>query len=123
MTELPRILLPASVAIGALCLLVVVYMVGGDRAAKQSGKTRRFRSFTASFVLGVCLIVLASLLSGVALDAHRRGGFISPTIRSGWMTPEQGYAAAILLLLAGIYAIVLSVRSVKQRREDATRRT
>ncbi len=39
------------------------------------------------------------------------------------MTPEQGYAAAILLLLAGIYAIVLSVRSVKQRREDATRRT
>ena len=93
-------------------------MVGADRASDQ----RRFRSFTASFGWGVFLIVFAGVLSGIALNADRHHSVISPTYKSGWMSPEQGYAAAILLLLAGIYAIILGVRGAS-RREDAAQNT
>jgi MFS family permease len=118
MSDFSRFLFSAIVAIGVLCLLVVVFMLAADRAADQ----RRFRSFAASFGWGVFLIVFAGVISGIALNADRHHSVIKPTYHSGWMSPEQGYAASILLLLAGIYAIILGVRDTS-RRDDATRNT
>jgi hypothetical protein len=108
----------AIIAIAVLCLLVVVFMIVADRASDQ----RRFRSFTASFAFGLSLIVFAGLLSGIALNADRHHSVIAATYHSGWMSPEQGYAAAILLLLAGIYAIILGVRGAS-RKDDAAPNT
>ena len=101
MTDAARLVFSAIIAVAALCLLIVVFMIAADRTSEQ----RRFRSFTASFLSGVSLIVFAGVLSGIALDADRHHSVIPPTYKSGWMSPEQGYGAAILLLLAGIYAL------------------
>jgi glycerol uptake facilitator-like aquaporin len=118
MSESTRLLFSAIIAIVVICLLVVVFMVAADRTSDQ----RRFRSFRASFAFGLFLIVFSGILSGIALNADRHHGVIAPTYHSGWMSPEQGYAAAILLLLAGIYAIILGVRGTS-RRDNATRNT
>ena len=118
MSDSARLIFTAVIAISVLCLLIVVFMVAADRTSDQ----RRFHSFTASFVLGISLILFAGVLSAVALGAARDDRVIGPTYHSGWMSPEQGYGAAILLLLAGIYAIVLAVRDAG-RRDDATRNT
>jgi hypothetical protein len=118
MSDFARLLFSVVLALAFLCLLVVVFVIGADRAADQ----RRFRSFAASFGWGVFLIVSAGVISGVALNADRHHGVIGPTYYSGWMSPEQGYTASILLLLAGIYAIILGVRDTG-RRDNATRNT
>jgi len=116
MNESGRLIFSAIIAIAVLCLLVIVFMLAADRTSDQ----KRFRSLTASFVFGVIFIVCAGILSGVALTADRNHSVI--TYRSAWMSPEQGYGAAILLLFAGIYAIIVGVRE-SSRRDNATRNT
>ena len=96
-------------------------MLVSDRALEQPDGTKRVRSVTASFALGIGLLVWAGVLSGIALDAERHGRLISPTYHSGWMSPRQGYAAAILIPLAGLYSIVLSFRTARKRRDHAMR--
>jgi len=119
-TDVRQFILAASIAISVVCLLIFVFMFISDRALEQPDGSKRVRSATASFALGIGLLVWAGVLLGIALDAERQGGLISPTYHSGWMTPRQGYAAAILILLAGLYSIVLAWRTARERR-DATR--
>jgi hypothetical protein len=118
MSDSARFMFSAIIAIAVFCLLVVVFMIVADRASDQ----RRFRWFTASFAFGLSLVVFAGILSGTALNADREHSVIAATYHSGWMGPEQGYAAAILLLLAGTYAIVLGVRGAS-RKDAAPRNT
>ncbi|MGH8094292.1 MAG: hypothetical protein ACREIF_12605 [Chthoniobacterales bacterium] len=118
MSDSARFIFSSIIAIAALCLLIVVFMMAADRTSDQ----RRFRSFTASFAFGMFLIVFAGILSGIALSADRDHRVVAPTYHSGWMSPEQGYGAAILLLLAGIYAIILGVRGTSDQ-DNASRNT
>ena len=123
MSDLPRVSFIVIIVVAGFCLLVVVFMAAGDRASEQPGGPRRFRSFSTSFAFGIISIVSAGLLSGMALDADRQSGLIPPTFRGARLTPDQGYGAAFVLLLIGLYAIFLSVRSTRRRQEDGARNT
>lgn len=117
------LLLLGAAAVLTLCLLLIVFMVANDRESEQPGWFKRLRSFFASFGFGILLLVWATFCWRIALEAEERHTVIRATYKSGWMSPQQGYAAAFLLFLAACYSVFLSARDRRNRPHNATRRT
>jgi peptidoglycan/LPS O-acetylase OafA/YrhL len=122
MSNLSLVLL-AMAGVFTLCVLLVLFMVANDRPSEQPAWFKRFRSLTASFGFGVLLFLWAAFLCRIAFEAEQRHTVIPPTRRTAWMSPQQGYAAALLLFLAASYSIFLSLRERRNRLHNAPRRT